>query len=256
MGVSQAGSHQWGKPMWTNIKRLALAGSVAMIAAPVAAQTYDLSANWRDPVFSYGYGDVGTSFSVFAFSGACVAGFDCNGKTGPSITNPAILKNISGAPIDLGAFHYSADAVVVTPGLFGEDAIVRFTVPVEGIYSISGSMARSWDIAGGNGLTAVVYAGGSLLGATLQPFDSFGKSQSFSYGGLHLMSGSTIDIGIDPNGDLGNDITELWASIKWAAVPPPPSGAIPEPASWAMMIGGFALAGGAMRRRAVRVVAV
>ena len=30
-------------------------------------------------------------------------------------------------------------------------------------------------------------------------------------------------------------------------------GAVPEPASWAMMIAGFALAGGSMRRRSMRV---
>ncbi len=34
-----------------------------------------------------------------------------------------------------------------------------------------------------------------------------------------------------------------------ASPPPPPNNAVPEPASWAMMIGGFALAGAAMRRR-------
>jgi hypothetical protein len=32
-----------------------------------------------------------------------------------------------------------------------------------------------------------------------------------------------------------------------------PSGAVPEPASWALMVGGFGLVGGAMRRRATRV---
>ncbi|WP_250890092.1 PEPxxWA-CTERM sorting domain-containing protein [Sphingobium nicotianae] len=31
----------------------------------------------------------------------------------------------------------------------------------------------------------------------------------------------------------------------------PPPGSVPEPASWALMIGGFALAGGLMRRRAM-----
>jgi type IV pilus assembly protein PilY1 len=36
-------------------------------------------------------------------------------------------------------------------------------------------------------------------------------------------------------------------------VVPPTTGAVPEPASWAMMIAGFGLVGGAMRRRSVTV---
>ncbi|NJC33389.1 hypothetical protein GGR88_000863 [Sphingomonas jejuensis] len=35
---------------------------------------------------------------------------------------------------------------------------------------------------------------------------------------------------------------------------PPPTGAVPEPATWAMMIGGFGLIGGAMRRRGQQAV--
>lgn len=35
-----------------------------------------------------------------------------------------------------------------------------------------------------------------------------------------------------------------------------PATAVPEPASWALMIGGFGIAGGAMRRRSARYKAV
>ena len=35
--------------------------------------------------------------------------------------------------------------------------------------------------------------------------------------------------------------------------PPPPNNAVPEPATWAMMIGGFALAGATLRRRKAAV---
>ena len=37
------------------------------------------------------------------------------------------------------------------------------------------------------------------------------------------------------------------AAITFGAAPP--AGAVPEPATWAMMIGGFGLAGGALRAR-------
>jgi len=47
-----------------------------------------------------------------------------------------------------------------------------------------------------------------------------------------------------------NDVvanTHIWFNEDLAPVTPPP--AVPEPASWALMIGGFALVGAAMRRR-------
>lgn len=47
-----------------------------------------------------------------------------------------------------------------------------------------------------------------------------------------------------------------YAGIEDDILPPPPTGAVPEPATWAMMIGGFGLVGGAMRRRARRGLAV
>lgn len=69
-----------------------------------------------------------------------------------------------------------------------------------------------------------------------------------------------IDIGnvtISPSGQLrisfANTVTgaDGFASITLGA--PSPTG-VPEPTSWAMMIGGFALAGSAARRRTTRAV--
>jgi hypothetical protein len=45
--------------------------------------------------------------------------------------------------------------------------------------------------------------------------------------------------------NLGNTVSSYSGTVDFAAVP--------EPASWGMMIGGFGLVGGAMRRRAVKV---
>lgn len=45
---------------------------------------------------------------------------------------------------------------------------------------------------------------------------------------------------------VGNPAVETWVIRSG-------SGAVPEPASWAMFIGGFGLIGAAMRRRAVKV---
>lgn len=47
-----------------------------------------------------------------------------------------------------------------------------------------------------------------------------------------------------------NDLSFSFTNTKGAVVPP---AAVPEPATWAMMLGGFLLAGTAMRRRKVAV---
>lgn len=49
------------------------------------------------------------------------------------------------------------------------------------------------------------------------------------------------------------DSNENWhgLTIGIGGVAPPATGAVPEPASWAMLIAGFGLVGGAMRRRRV-----
>lgn len=74
------------------------------------------------------------------------------------------------------------------------------------------------------------------------------------------------DLGLTSTGDhslnlayrIGDLSAGSSATFKYAyaaglglddIVIPPPSGAVPEPATWAMMIGGFALIGGTLRRR-------
>lgn len=47
------------------------------------------------------------------------------------------------------------------------------------------------------------------------------------------------------------DLTENWHGIQIGigGLAPPPTGAVPEPGTWAMMLAGFGLVGGVMRRR-------
>jgi len=64
---------------------------------------------------------------------------------------------------------------------------------------------------------------------------------NFDAAGPHLKLAWTNDAMVDkPVGDLGSD------KIKFSLVP---TSAVPEPATWAMMIAGFGLAGAAIRRR-------
>ncbi|MBT2188181.1 PEP-CTERM sorting domain-containing protein [Sphingobium sp. H33] len=66
----------------------------------------------------------------------------------------------------------------------------------------------------------------------------------FSY--TFTTAGGRLDLQFD---NYLSDTTDVDAFLDNVRV----SGAVPEPATWAMMIGGFALAGTAMRRRKAAV---
>ena len=96
-----------------------------------------------------------------------------------------------------------------------------------------------WDGALGTAQTGLDQSGAS-------------KSSSFAIGYSNVFGGREFNGAIDEvaiwNRALsGAEIANLYASRLDA-------GAVPEPGSWALMIGGFGLAGGMMRRRAGGVV--
>lgn len=79
---------------------------------------------------------------------------------------------------------------------------------------------------------------GRMSGSTIVP-----DFNNYAGGQLNALSSLSDDVGIVEPGDVG--------FRSFVDVEP---GAVPEPASWALMIGGFALAGGAMRRRKVETL--
>lgn len=128
-------------------------------------------------------------------------------------------------------------------------------------YSVSGSTdSDAWigigqtDVDFGDALSFSNWSGDVSL------FDTMYESSGGKYA-------STRDINPwDETGNLlfiGASMTELtkkggWDGFKIRALtvdtilPPPPPPAVPEPATWAMMIAGFGLVGGALRRRSGR----
>lgn len=111
----------------------------------------------------------------------------------------------------------------------------------------------------------------SSTAATVNVFDGINGTGTL-LGSLNLMAQHTQNCGGDPSGTfcnftaVGVSFAGIARSIDFGGTAnqtgfdnitfgsATPGNAIPEPATWAMMIGGFGLVGGAMRRRASRIV--
>jgi hypothetical protein len=111
------------------------------------------------------------------------------------------------------------------------------------LYTVSFAYSRNAASAPATA-TATVSAGGSFLNVIAASNDSFGsannflwKTGSFTFVGTGNNETITLAATIPGNGGVFFDAV----SVSGAAVP--------EPATWALMIGGFGMAGAALRRR-------
>jgi hypothetical protein len=116
------------------------------------------------------------------------------------------------------------------------DDLFQFTIPQNG--TGSGSLSTSFS-APTNELTIseVLIDGVSYA---LMPGSG---GQSLAVAGIPILSGVLNTIEVKGTTSASAVAGTFTGTATFAA------GAVPEPASWAMMIGGFGLIGGAMRRR-------
>jgi hypothetical protein len=120
-----------------------------------------------------------------------------------------------------------------------------FTLTINGADVLS----LSYNLGGGG--NNVIYT--NLLGATVTGGDPNGSGpdwnggQAFVSVPLTLLAGSnTFDFNFSPTLQGAGD--EAWGISKLSLNGAAP-GAVPEPATWAMMLAGFGLMGAAMRRK-------
>lgn len=213
---SQGGSQQ-GIRMKT---ALIAATTAALFATPVSAQTFVSSQNATPTVL-----------------GAVIGGHDY------TVTTTGISDLYDAFNSGLG-LTFTADGV---PTYAFPSPYTGFTPngsnndPTSGILCVGGSSL----LCG-----ALIGAFVPTVGASPSSYFLIGSSFSFTAASDGFLVGVVNDVGAyNDNGAEG-----FTATLK--AVTPGTPGGVPEPAAWGMMIGGFGLAGGMLRRRSKMSVTI
>jgi hypothetical protein len=215
-----------------------LARILITAAAVAMSSTVALAATSFDPAnegpnaanFQYGYIASG-GFTAYTYPGDFVSAGCLNSATtsclvgGPSAYLGAYFASVDGAA---NTAYLHASDVTLHPGANGEQAAVAFIAPTQGSYRFTGFF-RGVDAPSGNGVTFDTLAGTG----TLAP----GGTQKFDFT-ASLAAGEKAFFSVGNNGGYSYDTTGLSLSAI----------AVPEPATWLMMISGFGLIGGVMRR--------
>jgi hypothetical protein len=218
----------------------------ALLALPAAANavSWDVAADFSNPVFAYGSGVNGSSFTALPtyLPDNCfgVSGLACY-QSAP-FSHPVIAKK-SGSAYNSGGVFIPTDTLYLHPadGQPGTDALVSFTATAASTHRLSGFFQRQDTTNNGDGTAVSIFSSTnpSALFSAVLPGTSWGSQTSFGTIDVFLNAGQSVTFGVANNGSYQFDSTGLSATIT----------AVPEPAQWTLMIGGFGLAGGALRSR-------
>lgn len=240
--------------------QLASAASVAIAlslaaAAPSQAASWDAVADFSttsstgvNGVWSYGWEKSGSVFTPYSTmtqnGGSCFSGISCWQSPGPDLAYsvPLVAKTMGPGTVNFLTVVQPDDVLNLHPGatqpdmLTDIDSIVLFTAPVTSRYNFSGF----FEVLDTNPSGVLATAGGIpvfLSGNAAHP-DTDGPKSFFS-GSQVLAAGQSLEFRVNRDGAIWNDSTGLSVTVSSA----------PEPATWALMIGGFGLVGAALRRR-------
>lgn len=232
----------WGEIM---IKTLIAAAMLATAAMPAAAASYDAFATFDGTQgagnFTYGSWD-GTTFTAFTGDTGCsnkISGVVCLGDL------PGAFATTTGAH-QSGTVIVPGDALILHPGPdAGQASAVLFTAPTTADYYVDFSaFVADTNPSGVNLILFSPTLNVSFPFATLTAGNpSFSISNYLLGPGVNAPAGFQFGFAVDYDGSYYNDSTGIKLTVR--TIDP----AVPEPASWAMMLGGFGLIGGAMRRR-------
>ncbi|MDP3852663.1 PEPxxWA-CTERM sorting domain-containing protein [Phenylobacterium sp.] len=198
--------------------------------------------------FAFGYlpggdtfGGALTAFTRFDTNCAGNVNFQC-AATFSGDTTPGVYK--AAGSHATGTVVFQPGELNLHPGSQGELTAVQFIAPIAGLYSFSGTFSIN-DLYP-NSVSLLTYVGGTNThSSTLS--GGFGSSYAINFD-ANLAAAQRVTFLVGPNGAYNNDSTGFALTVS--------AGGVPEPATWAMMILGFAGTGVALRRqKAIRAAA-
>ena len=238
------------------------------ISSAASATSYDLVGNFGASVFAYGAGSYSNGALTFdAFVNGytnCfnVSGFDCTtsgpaGDTSGSSNLPGIGATQGGA--NFLTVNVPGNELWAHPaqGSGDTDAMIRFTAQQTGFYTLAGlfqrldTMTSGSNDPGNNGVAVAIYKSGVdgistvFSSSALQGYGVTQNSQAGYSDSVFLNAGDSLFWAINNNGNYYNDSTGITGTIGLRGNDVVLS--VPEPASWAMMVVGFGLAGLGLR---------
>jgi hypothetical protein len=218
--------------------------SLALSAPSLAADAYaSFDGTNGSGGFTYGSTD-GSAFTPFTNNTNCVLPSSvCLQRSSPSANGdllPGVYKN-SGPAFVAGTVNVPATSLVLHPGPANngtsanlESVYVAFTAAAAGVYNYTATFNAVDTSPSGVGISSFTLAGVTPLASLSSVSTTFSTT-----GTVTLAANEVFGFIIDKGSFYFNDSTSMAFSIS----------AVPEPATWAMMIGGFGVAGIALRRR-------
>ena len=160
----------------------------------------------------------------------------------------AVAAFVAAAPASAATFLFSfTGANLVGSGTF----TTTDTVNAAGARTITGTTGTL--TAGTTTLTftgPVAYAGSDNLLFAANPYLNINGTSAVTSSGFNI---NLYYVAATPTYRIVSSNSTVLPGTVLTSFTVTPVGAVPEPASWALMIGGFGLTGGMMRRRAGKV---
>ncbi len=214
----------------------------ALVAAPAVAVTYDAAADFTTQQghggFTYGSYDTATGmFTAFDSNTNCViSSVVCLRST--SVNLPSAFMG-DGSATQSGTVILTPGKLIVHPGQGTQSVYVRWTASAPGGYIFNAEFNQQDSNSAANSVGITGLYGSHFI------VDQAHPDVLVASGFAIFSAGESLTFIIDKNGDYSYDSTGVSFDVT----------SVPEPASWALMMTGFAIAGTALRRRGTATVA-